>query len=273
MSPLDVPTRVSSMKSLLGIIILVTLTTRSSAMAHKNPLCSLVKNHITLDFSDNKNIWDNGYKEERYHLVLDTVYEVFAPQFEQRSGRFVIVRDWSDGAVNAWAARQGNRYEIEVPGGMARYSLINEEAFLLTICHELGHLLGGYPHSKEISFEGQSDYYAVMKCMEPLLSALDYPTDDPILDCEGLYCQARFRGIQSLTAYYAQLARNAPPTLETPSTERPRQTLSKHPSAQCRFDTMIAGLRCANRDDFSYSNSITGSCEALAGRSRCWFAQ
>jgi hypothetical protein len=261
------------MKFFTALLFILSLNIESSTLTQRVPLCSLVDNHITLDFTS-ENRWDNGYKEERYHHVLDTVYDTFAPKFHDRGGRFVILRDWSDGAVNAWASRQGNRYEIEVPGGMARYSLINEEAFLLTICHELGHLLGGYPHSNEISFEGQSDYYAVMKCMEPLLVALDYQQEEAdVRDCEGEFCQARLRGIQSLTSYYAELARQSPPTLATPSLERPRQTQARHPSAQCRFDTMIASLHCENREDFSYVDALTGSCVDAGARPRCWFVQ
>jgi hypothetical protein len=184
------------------------------------------------------------------------------------------MRDWGDGAVNAWAWRIGSEYWMEVPGGMARYSLINEEAFLSTLCHELGHLLGGAPQSHSISYEGQADYYAPMKCMERILGRLKVVEKAPPngLACVGPYCGNRFMGIQSLTEYYAEIAKVSPPSLKTPSSEIVNKTQRSHPSAQCRFDTMVAALMCSNRSDFGTVDPKVGACDdALGGRPRCWF--
>ncbi|MCJ8278232.1 MAG: hypothetical protein MJK18_15435, partial [Bdellovibrionales bacterium] len=98
---------------------------------------SVGTHYVTVD----RNKFDNGYKEERYHFILDKVIEIYRPLIKDRNGTFDIMRDWSDGAVNMWAWRWGDEYWLEVPGGMARYHLINEEAFLMSVCHEIGHLL------------------------------------------------------------------------------------------------------------------------------------
>ena len=91
--------------------------------------------------------WNNGYSEARFREVLQAVHQVYQPVIGALGGELVLQADWSDGAVNMWAERWGDRYILEIPGGFARYNLINEEAFVLTICHELGHLFG----SKEVS--------------------------------------------------------------------------------------------------------------------------
>lgn len=238
----------------------------------KYELCQLVANPVIMDLSQAENPYDNGYSEERYHQVLDTVLATFGPAIAERGGSLEIWRDWSDGAVNAWAERWGERYILEVPGGMARYYLITEEGFLTTICHELGHLIGGSPHSRTISYEGQADYYSTMKCMEGLLTALDYPDTRAaeLPACKGSFCEARLMGAKSLSSYYASLARTPAPALETPSRARPAQTLRSHPEAQCRFDTMVAGLLCGNRNDFSYDNAHDGACPDVP-RPRCWW--
>lgn len=264
-------TRVTSFLSLTLIVGLIS----SDQHFEKVHLCQLVEEHRFIDFTDpSQKRFDNGYLEERYDEVLDTVYEVFAPIIRQRGGYLRIVRDWSDGAVNAWAWRQGQQYGIEIPGGMARYSLINEEAFIATICHEIGHLLGGSPHHYSISVEGQADYYAPMKCMEKVFLALEYDEEDRSinnLDCSGIYCYERFRGIESLSSYYAELGRVPKPSLSTPSSYRTQRTLRSHPKPQCRFDTMIAALACSNRDDFSYEDPLTGSCQGIGKRPACWY--
>ena len=97
------------------------------------------------------NEWDNGYDEDSYNRVLDTFYDVLrALGIEALGGKFIIERDWQDGSVNAFAWKGGDQYGIEIPGGMSRYELINEEAFILVICHGGGGG-GGGPSSWRIS--------------------------------------------------------------------------------------------------------------------------
>lgn len=182
-------------------------------------LCSLVDNHVVIPVGAKGDRYNNGYLEDRYHQVLDEFISEFEGDIKRRGGTFHIMRDWSDGAVNAWAWRIGKEYWMEVPGGMARYGIINEEAFLSTLCHELGHLLGGAPHGHEISYEGQADYYAPMKCMERILRKLKVTTIavPKNLNCVGEYCGNRFSAIKSLTAYYAELSKDPAPSLSTPS--------------------------------------------------------
>ena len=185
-----------------------------------------------------------------------------------------ILRDWSDGAVNAWAFRVGKESWLEVPGGMSRYHLISEEGFLMTICHELGHLLGGAPHRNQISFEGQADYYAPMKCMEKILSALNSSSSkgfEKDAQCVGGFCKQRFEGIRSLTSYYAFLEKAPAPRPSTPSQVRVRQTQRSHPPAQCRFDTMLSALGCSNRETFSYIDPRKGACDKNLARPACWY--
>lgn len=238
-------------------------------------LCGLVQDHITLNFNSLENRYDNGYLEERYDEVLDQFISEFEGDIRKRGGTFHILRDWSDGAVNAWAWRIGQEYWIEAPGGMSRYHLINEEGFILTLCHELGHLLGGSPHRMQISFEGQADYFSAMKCMERILSRLDVPEkniENIPSGCVGDYCHRRFSGIRSLTSYYAELEKRPVPSLNSPDQRVVEQSLRGHPGSQCRFDTMVAALRCSSRLPFSYDNSSEGACSGLGARPACWFS-
>ncbi len=207
-------------------------------------------------------------------MVLDSFIDEFKTDISQRGGTFHIMRDWSDGAVNAWAWRIGQEYWMEVPGGMARYGIINEEAFLSTLCHELGHLLGGAPQRHDISYEGQADYYAPMKCMERILTKLQAREKSVALNlnCHGKFCGNRFLGIQSLTRYYAEIAKDPVPSLKTPSSTVVSRTERSHPKAQCRFDTMIAALRCNDRKSFDSKDPNIGACSVPdSARPLCWF--
>ncbi|MCR9206008.1 MAG: hypothetical protein NXH75_15600 [Halobacteriovoraceae bacterium] len=236
-------------------------------------LCQLVDHHVTMNFNV-ENRYDNGYPETQYHHVLNTFQKLYQVEANRFGGTFHILRDWTDGAVNAWAWRIGKEYWIEVPGGMSRYHLISEEGFIATLCHEAGHLFGGSPHRSEISLEGQADYFSTMKCMEKVFRKLGYSEDSSIdkkIKCKGDFCSARLKGALSLSSYYAELAKVNSPSLSSPDTSVVQRTLRTHPKPQCRFDTMVSGIRCDNRDDFSWNDELKGSCKALGARPLCWF--
>lgn len=204
----------------------------------KNPLLSPLGNP-----------YDNGYPEERYHQVLDHIIKIYTPLVKNEGGTFRIKRDWTDGAVNMWAERWGQDYILEVPGGMARYYLISEEGFILSICHEIGHLLGGPPQSRTISYEGQADYYATQTCMALVLADFERSerlvADNEVNEiCAGNnFCERVLMGAKSLSSLYAELEKAPMPLFKTPSRQVVSKTLTKHPPAQCRLDTFLAGYQ------------------------------
>ena len=232
-----------------------------------------------------QNEWDNGYQEEDYNKVLDTFYELYAPRIEALGGTFVIERDWIDGSVNAFSWKGGTQYGIEIPGGMSRYELINEEAFILVICHEMGHVLGGGPHRYGTSFEGQSDYFSSLKCMRevlPLLPRKDIPVFE---DCNEAFdnmdelqtCSHTLRGALALSSLYARVERIPYPKIETPDPSVVSKTDRRHPSAQCRLDTVVAGALCPADPsvDVSLEDPAQGACVRpefeKEARPKCWY--
>ncbi len=255
---------------------------------------TIVEESVSLNFSERYN---NGYTEGRFLLVTESFEQFFRPHFEGLGAQFFLDTDWGDGAVNAWAWREGQRYSLEIPGGIARYHTMSEEAFVMNLCHELGHLMGGAPaRSAEISFEGQSDYFATAKCfkrfapfiMEKLGGFQSGPWrtiyseeraffkkcqshDSPAL------CEHALRGALGATAYYAELEKVKTPSLSTPDQSVVQRTLSTHPKAQCRFDTMVAGVFCSalaslnprwDSEQFSWCHQNFDSAHA---RPKCWY--
>ena len=196
--------------------------------------------------------WNNGYSEERFIHVLEKLKEVYGPVIRELNGELVLHADWTDGAVNMWAERWGDRYVLEIPGGFARYHLINEEAFLLTICHELGHLLGGPPQRGMISLEGQSDYFSTGECSNKLFEAVlpqtkKDPSSQELEFCKGEggknsnVCLRHTAGMLSVTSWFAEISDLVPPRLDTPDSKQVSKTLETHPMPQCRLDTLVAG--------------------------------
>lgn len=242
----------------------------------------LVHHYVTMGEND----YDNGYPEWKYHEVLDKFIEVYEPIIVAKGGTFHIQRDWYDGAVNAWAWRIGQEYHLEVPGGMSRYHLINEEAFVMVICHELGHILGGAPASKyEISYEGQSDYFAASHCIKRMLPEIKAyknltPDNESTQLCQNnQQCHRALLGAKSLANYFAFLDGTKNLSLLNESKSVVKKTKKDHPSSQCRLDTMKRGYLCpvTPQDSVSYQDDKLGSCHSSFhfefARPQCWYLQ
>ncbi len=241
--------------------------------------------------------YNNGYTEGRFLLLTEGFEQFFRPHFEALGANFFVDTDWSDGAVNAWAWKEGERYSLEIPGGIARYHTMSEEAFVMNLCHELGHLMGGAPASNShISFEGQSDYFATAKCFKRFapyvnekLGGFQSGTDRTVFSEEAilknrcithetpLVCEQILRGALGATAYYAELEKAKTPSLSTPDRSVTRRTLNAHPKAQCRFDTMVAGAFCKAPSTVnpSWSSEEYSWCHAgldpMNARPSCWY--
>lgn len=221
--------------------------------------------YISNAFSPSGGPYDNGYPQTRYQNVLDIIISIYSPIVAARGGTFHILSDWTDGAVNMWAFKLGSEFWLEIPGGMSRYHLITEEGFVLSACHELGHLLGGAPFkgAVDISLEGQSDYYASRFCIGKVLSILD-PYKQKIeneevskicADAEDVQiCERVLDGALSLSSYYAELEKVTTPRFDSPSEKIVAETLKVHPPAQCRLDTFFAGYFKKARPTCWYKN-------------------
>jgi hypothetical protein len=266
------------MKRILLLLLFLTISF---------PALASVERHLTLTAPSTY----NDYTEARYDEVLNRFISIMQRSVGARGGELKILRDWTDGAVNAWAWREGKEYWIEAPGGAARYYLINEEAFLATLCHELGHLMGGAPGNHDISFEGQSDYYSSAKCLRVVLNEIEpfkkiEPSVDVVKSCskwstekDRELCERSVIGALSLTSYYAQLEKVANPQISTPSRDQVTDTLQAHPKAQCRFDTYLAGALCPIEAtvEFGEKDWRQGACtsvyEPTFARPSCWFRE
>lgn len=241
--------------------------------------------------------YNNSYPERRFLLVTESFERFFKPHFASLGKEFFLDVDWGDGAVNAWAWKEGDRYSLEIPGGIARFHTMSEEAFVMNLCHELGHLMGGAPAStSEISYEGQSDYFATAKCFKRFapyvnqqLGGFQSGSERTIFAEEAEFkarclnevnpqvCEQSLRGALGATAYYAELEKAKTPSLKTPDTTLTRSTLSAHPKSQCRFDTMVAGTFCQAPSSVNprWDSAIESWChagfDAPHARPKCWY--
>jgi hypothetical protein len=257
---------------------------------------------------------DTGITEARFNAVIDKVVNIYAPIISNMGANLVVDRNWSDGTVNAYASQSGKNWKIAMFGGLARHSTITEDGFALVVCHELGHHIGGAPKkggstssggggwwgggagvSSWASNEGQSDYFATLKCLrkawlnddnESIVAAMDVPA--PLAAAckkatknhrqDTALCIRNGMAGQSVADLFSALSRLPKALFDTPDKNVVASTNDNHPRAQCRLDTYFQGSLCdvSMNEDVSQKDEVKGTCHPSLGhkeglRPLCWF--
>jgi hypothetical protein len=138
----------------------------------------------------------------------------------------VVIPEWNNLRVNALASRQEHIWEIHVYGGLLSHPELTEDEVTLVLCHELGHHLGGKPTASRggwSSSEGQSDYWSGQFCA----NLLEKPEESA----------------EKLTRLYTETSGGSLPRLTEKEMKVVQRTFFGYPSAQCRLDTIIAGMK------------------------------
>jgi len=242
-----------------------------------------------------------GINEEDFNDVIDQASAIYAPIFTEQGVNLIVERKWSDGTVNAYARQSGKNWIVSMFGGLARHETTTKDAFMLVICHEIGHHIGGAPKYTDwygnpdwASNEGQSDYFAGLKCARKVFSqennvALMANQEVPEMvkaHCANEHVAAEAQAICARIAMAGQQVgylfqdlrkESTVPAFETPDTKEVSKTSHRHPGTQCRLDTYFNSGVCGMdfNVDVDQADYKTGACIAttheLGNRPRCWF--
>jgi hypothetical protein len=243
-----------------------------------------------------------GLTQEQFNKAIDKVETVYAPIVEGMGAKLNIVRKWEDATVNAYAQQSGKTWMVSMFGGLARHETITEDGMSLVVCHEIGHHIGGAPRkvsawsgSSWASNEGQSDYWATLKCLrkawlnedtEEIIKTMEVPAA-LTASCDKQYLWAIERAVcirggmagLSVANLFKALANDAKaPAFDTPDTKVVTRTNDAHPASQCRLDTYFQGAMCdqSYNEDTESASEVKGTCHATLGHSvglrpNCWF--
>lgn len=246
------------------------------------------ENNLSIPISDK-----SGLNQEQYEKVISKVENIYSDVIKDYGGNLMINRKWESPVVNAGTLRTNdNSWQINLYGGMARHEEMTEDAFALVICHELGHHIGGAP--KKIisgkrhwsSTEGQSDYWATLKCLRRVFESED---NDEIVsqtavpqvvndECQTTLCKRTSLASLAISKINAQIRGIGDPDFSTPDLTRVMLTDDQHPVAQCRLDTLFQGALCSLdwKKTVSQYYEGPGTCHPKEGyekgiRPLCWY--
>ena len=193
-----------------------------------------------------------------------------------RAGQKLLVRkEWTNNAFDMSIKHPtANTLVLNVTNGVISNKRMTEDTFRLLVCHELGHFFGGAPKLKSSDWaanEGQSDYYATSKCMKRMISHNEYLIER-VKKSALLFGQIMAESNHEDVSKISFDNKDKREVLATDMT---------HPSAQCRVDTLMAGLNCpiSANVEFSSTNADVGAClessidarMAAGARPRCWY--
>lgn len=229
--------------------------------------------------------------------IQQFVYDIYKPVFDGLKVDGQIVAWWFEGnweskTNNMYAKKEKvppynwNKWTIQVHGGLARRVQMTKEGFILGLCHEIGHLVGGYPTMDytQYSTEGESDYYATHVCARKVFKewAKKYPLKKLGLTvdvCEKYFdtpeekdiCIYSVFAAKSLSELLYVLNREIrTPDIELTDAHKVKLTYQLHTPSQCRLDTYMAGILCDKVwDDKVIPTNKNAVCR---NRPACWYA-
>jgi len=229
--------------------------------------------------------------EAQFHEIIQRVNDIYQPVFKGVSVNFWFERNWAaknpNSHVYKYDSQWSKNWKIEILGALARRPEITKEGFTMALCHQIGHLLGGYPMQdyNGLSTEGEADYYAAHVCAKKVFGKVAKKTKlinklkASVEICDKNFdskleidvCYYTLFGAKSLADFYmiAGQERRAA-DIENADSYKTKVTLQLHTPSQCRLDTLIAGALC-NRSWDDKVIPIDKKNQVCANRPRCWF--
>lgn len=184
--------------------------------------------------------------KRKFKRIVATMEREFSDYALRNDERLLMYAGWNDPTADHALARRWESAQVLIFRGMAHRREINQDALILIICHELGHLYGGDPLKNardQISAEGQADYFASNKCLRRALRIFN----DKDIEKRSLFA------IRNVGKFLANNWGHPIPHQSTPDTSVTDETLLEHPTPQCRFDTLLAGLNHTPRPKCWYA--------------------
>ncbi len=241
---------------------------------------------------------NSGLTEIQFGEIITKVETLYSPVISNLGAKLVIDRLWTNAKVNALAKRDAPKvWTVQMFGGLARHPSMTPDGFALVLCHELGHHIGGAPKKRAtfspwVTSEGQSDYFATLKCLRQvflndnnsaIVKKLSVPAELTAACKKALrkddvnICIRSGMAGASVANLFASMGSEKLSSFSTPDLNVVASNIDTHPATQCRLDTFFQGSICevAASEDVDQSDEVRGTCHQKSGqtsgiRPRCW---
>lgn len=247
-----------------------------------------------------------------YQKLIGEIFAEFSPEISRHSASTEIIFHEKSSGTGAftWRKNGGRVWEFHFYDGVLKIKNVSADVLALIVCHELGHHLAGYPFNENTNWsaaEGQADYFSTHACAPRIWSRDDslnstFSNRIPVAfkeRCDSAFSEQPRRNICYRTVFAMDAMRNYEghgakvlPSLTKPEPSIVKATETRHPAAQCRVDTQLAGTFCSRDFDFSTvpghlgmarntlaaerdsspSHCDEGEFPLYMKRPRCWFS-
>lgn len=247
---------------------------------------------------------DPNKTKEKFELVINRITSLYSGTIKDLGANLNLDINWDSNESNAFALKIKTDWTLFFYGALYRNPSMTEDSMALTICHELGHLIGGAPFmaGTQMSVEGQADFWGASVCLKKYFS--EFPETVKITDgtakqrCDAEYqsdekskniCYRSANASMAMATFLSSMQQTAQPEFDKKNIGVLSTTKQLHPEAQCRLDTYMEGALCDLGDtglsfekklleeklttDFLCSKNIEGEITKSEQRPTCWFNQ
>lgn len=241
--------------------------------------------------------------KEKFELITNRVISLYSDTIKKLGANLQVDLDWdSPDELNAYARKVNSLWLLNFYGALYRDKSMTDDGYALSVCHEVGHLIGGAPFKvlTKLSVEGQADFWAASVCAKKYFS--EYPEKVSMKEgiakqkCDRLYpddqdaqniCYRTALAGMATTTFLGSLVKAPQPEFEKTDKNDRSATKQIHPEVQCRLDTYMAGALCTQEDtsfefqekllkdklttDSLCSQVVDGQLTKIEKRPKCWF--
>lgn len=157
----------------LFFIIFLLFGFLSSAQAHF--VTRTIPAQFIFSIQDNQ----SGLQDQDVQILFWILDQHYKKKISNSEINWTQGYDWSNSYMGAGAQQNGNEFSVMLWGGFVRARFMHLGILAATLCHEIGHKLGGEPFQKFpgsdphwSSAEGQSDHFAATDCLPKVFESL-----------------------------------------------------------------------------------------------------
>ena len=172
-----------------------------------------------------------------FYNIPNKILSLFSKELKVKGYPLKLDAQWESPYFGAGMIFHENQFRMMILGGTTRVEEMTLDAYAATVCHELGHVLGGapfqtIPNSQWASAEGQADFFAASICLPRYFSMSEKENTKKIVErvesagFEMMMVMAKIETSQNIK--FIRHKKDETKVSET--------LINNYPSLQCRYE-------------------------------------